>query len=403
MVSGVAVQADTDRLREVVDQFAGIDASNWPDVAVADTFIELRREIDRLECVAARLLVAVEGRQIPHGDGATSVFAWSQWRTGQRAPEAKASFDAGVACESLPLTAKAWEQGEISASLARTICRGLRAGHEDVYVDIEEHLVHFAAERNVRDLDGLVGYYRKCCDELDDREPTEKNGLHLSPVNGRWAVNGDFDALGGEFLKRAVDAATDMPTEGDDRSPAQRRADALVRIAKFFLGHEDLPMEGGEAPHVNVTFAWETVQRWLPIPVVPQDPADLAARLSGAQRDQLLCDGNIARIILGPDSQPLDVGREQRTAPRWIRRAVANRDRGCRFPGCDRRVNRCEIHHVIPWWNGGATALHNLVCLCAFHHHVVHRQGWTNTFDGITYEVRDHDGDRVGTTNSRSP
>ena len=50
---------------------------------------------------------------------------------------------------------------------------------------------------------------------------------------------------------------------------------------------------------------------------VPSDPSDLAAFLTRADRDQILCDCNVARIILGPDSQPLDVGREKRTVPRW--------------------------------------------------------------------------------------
>ncbi len=386
MVSG-AVLAGTDELREVVDGFAAIDVSSWPDAAISDTYVDLRREIDRLECVAARLLVAVADRGVPYTSGATSVAAWSQWHTGQRAVEAKASFDAGVACETLPLTSKAWEQGEISASLARSICRGRCDGHEEVYADIEDVLVHYAAERNVRDLDGLIGYYRNCCDQADDREPSDKNGFYLSHVNGRWIANGDLDALGGQYLKDALDAATDAPTEGDERSPAKRRADALVRIARFFLDHEDLPVEGGEAPHVALTVQLETILDWLPIPAIPHDPAGLAAHISDAQRDQVLCDCNLTRIVLGPKGQILDIGREMRIAPRYLRRAVAHRDRGCRYPGCDRAANRCEVHHVTPWCAGGNTALDNLVLLCPFHHHVVHRQGWTNTFDGITYTV----------------
>ncbi len=402
MVSGAVLErdTDTDRLRDVVDGLTATDVGSWPDAAIVDTYIDLRREIDRLECVAARLLVAVEGRGVPYSSGATSVSAWSQWQTGQRAAEAKASFDAGAACERLPLTATAWEHGEISASLARTMCRGLRDGHEDLYVGIEPTLVGFATQRQVRDLDGLIGHYRKCCDQLDDREPSDKNGFHLSPVMDRWIANGNFDALGGQYVKDALDAAIDMPTEGDERSPAKRRADALVRIARFFLDHEDLPMEGGEAPHVAMTVQLETVLHWLPIPLIPRDPAELAARISDAQRNQLLCDCNLSRIILGPQGHVLDIGREKRTAPRWMRRAVAYRDRGCRFPGCDRNVNRCEVHHVIAWWAGGTTALDNLILLCPFHHHVAHRQGWTNTFDGITYTVHNNHGHIVGSTTS---
>jgi hypothetical protein len=134
---------------------------------------------------------------------------------------------------------------------------------------------------------------------------------------------------------------------------------------------------------------------WLPIRALPNDPSDLAAFRTRADKAQILCDCNIARIVLGPDSQPLDVGREHRTAPLYLRRAIAQRDRHCRFPGCDRKSSWCEAHHVIPWWQDGPTNINNLVLLCPFHHHVVHRQGWTNTFDGTTYTVRNQHGTRL--------
>jgi len=56
---------------------------------------------------------------------------------------------------------------------------------------------------------------------------------------------------------------------------------------------------------------------------------------------------------------------------------LAVRDGGCRFPGCDRPVSWCEAHHVVPWADGGATALSNLVLLCWRHHHdFAHHPKW---------------------------
>ena len=92
-----------------------------------------RRDLDRLEAVAARLLVGVHERLVPFGAGASSTPAWAQWKAGQRFQDVKASLDAGFACEQLPLTAKAWAQGEISSSAARSITHGMRDGHEDLY------------------------------------------------------------------------------------------------------------------------------------------------------------------------------------------------------------------------------------------------------------------------------
>jgi HNH endonuclease len=66
---------------------------------------------------------------------------------------------------------------------------------------------------------------------------------------------------------------------------------------------------------------------------------------------------------------------------------VITRDRHCAFPGCRRRPSRCQTHHVIPWSQGGPTALWNLVLLCDYHHLIlIHRDGWTIALnaDGTT-------------------
>jgi Domain of unknown function (DUF222)/HNH endonuclease len=88
------------------------------------------------------------------------------------------------------------------------------------------------------------------------------------------------------------------------------------------------------------------------------------------------------RTRLAPDtvasvSLPLDVGTATDTIPVQLRRAVAARDRGCRFPGCDQPVAACHPHHIVPRAEGGPTCLANLMLLCAFHHLIaVHRWGW---------------------------
>ncbi len=86
-------------------------------------------------------------------------------------------------------------------------------------------------------------------------------------------------------------------------------------------------------------------------------------------------------------SQPLDLGRTTRTIPPHLRKAVIQRDKNCRFPGCEQPPSVCQVHHLIPWAKGGATALGNLVMLCRYHHIIViHRWGWKITChpDGTT-------------------
>ena len=85
-----------------------------------------------------------------------------------------------------------------------------------------------------------------------------------------------------------------------------------------------------------------------------------------------LAPGTVASVSL-----PLDVGAVTDTIPVHLRRAVAVRDRHCRFPGCDQPVAACQPHHIIPRAQGGPTSLTNLMLLCTFHHLIaIHRWGW---------------------------
>jgi hypothetical protein len=77
----------------------------------------------------------------------------------------------------------------------------------------------------------------------------------------------------------------------------------------------------------------------------------------------------------------LDLGRSTRLANRAQRRALRGLYSGCAIPGCSVRYDRCKLHHVIWWRNGGRTDLHNLLPLCAHHHTNVHDDGWVLALD----------------------
>jgi hypothetical protein len=231
-------------------------------------------------------------------------------------------------------------------------------------------------------------HYKTRADALDDVDPSDRNHLHTSHTGNRWIIDADLDELAGVTIATAIDAATDKPSEGDTRSPAKRRSDAMVRICRFFLDHAQLSIEGGEAPHVSVVLQWDGTREGISA----MQP-DLA--ITRADISRLLCESNLSRIVVGPDSIPLDVGRATRHPSKALRRALSVRDQGCRFPGCDRRPSWCHSHHVVPWDPDGETKLDNLVLLCSFHHHVVHEPGWTATFDGHQFRVTKPDGERV--------
>jgi hypothetical protein len=70
-------------------------------------------------------------------------------------------------------------------------------------------------------------------------------------------------------------------------------------------------------------------------------------------------------------------GRDRYSASPELRLVLAAIDQTCRFPGCARRANRCELDHTRDWANGGATTAENLTYLCSRHHHLKHDTRWT--------------------------
>ncbi|MBP2350949.1 hypothetical protein JOF29_002032 [Kribbella aluminosa] len=73
--------------------------------------------------------------------------------------------------------------------------------------------------------------------------------------------------------------------------------------------------------------------------------------LSAATIRRLACDANVIPIVLGSQSEPLDVGRRERLVTKGIRRALNTRDRGCVV--CGAPPVMCDAHHLISWIDGG--------------------------------------------------
>ncbi|HEX4492797.1 MAG TPA: hypothetical protein VH914_16445, partial [Acidimicrobiia bacterium] len=154
-------------LRAAVDGVVGVPTDELADGALRAELLLVAREIDRLEHRRARLLAAIHRRGIPNADGAGSTPAWAQHLTGQPRRDARNSLGAGLTCDELPLTSKAWAQGEISTGAALAICHGRPQGHEDAYAAIEDTLVEFASAHDWHGLLASVAHARRCADALD--------------------------------------------------------------------------------------------------------------------------------------------------------------------------------------------------------------------------------------------
>lgn len=198
--------------------------------------------------------------------------------------------------------------------------------------------------------------------------------------DGHGATYGRFKlGIGdGDTLRTVIDALAKRDRAGDDiaagngdmRTMEQRRADALMEITRAYLAAGKGAANGGDRPRINLLLDYRTLVGGL----VPATLLDSGEQISAQQARLLACDADILPIVCDGHSQPLDVGRQQRLFSGALRQALAVRDQGCSFPGCDKPPRDCDAHHLVPWWHGGETALHNGTLLCRFHHQQVEPQ-----------------------------
>ena len=175
-------------------------------------------------------------------------------------------------------------------------------------------------------------------------------------------VTGELCGADAEVVTIALAAFMDPPSEGEDRTPAQRRADALVRICEVALAR-GVAASRAKAD-VTIVVDWETLMD----DVFGRADGMFTGPIHRREIERLLCDCQVSRVVMGPGSKPLDVGRQGQSWPRWIRRGIIARDCGCRWPGCEIPPGWCEAHHVNYWQHGGETSIANGVLLCSRHH-----------------------------------
>lgn len=106
--------------------------------------------------------------------------------------------------------------------------------------------------------------------------------------------------------------------------------------------------------------------------------------LPGSVIDRALCTTGSVDVTLDRHGNPLDLGREQRLFSPRQRIALAARDGGCVWPGCQRPASYCEAHHCDHFAaHEGRTDVDRGVLLCRFHHMLLHSNGWRIRREGL--------------------
>ncbi|MDY7544006.1 MULTISPECIES: HNH endonuclease signature motif containing protein [unclassified Cryobacterium] len=107
-----------------------------------------------------------------------------------------------------------------------------------------------------------------------------------------------------------------------------------------------------------------------------------AVTVSTETLERNLCDSGILDVTFDDHGSGIDLGREQRTFSPAQRAALAIRDGGCMWPGCDRPPSWTETHHIRHWKDDtGETNLDDGILLCRADHLRLHNEHWRITRD----------------------
>jgi len=286
----------------------------------------------------------------------------------------------------LPVTAAAYGDGTLSGGQVEAIVSHLEDSTVELFAGAEAELVPYLAPLRVAGVNRAMASWASQAKEPAEPKDPERS-LHLSrTLDDRYVLDGSLDGEGGATVAAALRLAGGYDHD-PERSPATRRADAMVDIFRFFLDHRAVRAGGRHRPQLNVVVDLDDVAAGGGGRVV-DGPA-----LDGTSISRLLCDCALHRVVVSGRSAILDYGVSTRTIPAPLWNALVIRDEACPFPGCDRSSTWCEGHHVVWVTQNGPTELANLVLVCSRHHHRLHQPGWHAKLrpDG-TFEVTEPTG-----------
>jgi hypothetical protein len=418
-------------------RLAQADVTTWSDDEVHDGLLALLAAINQATALTSLLAASFDVRELADRDGYRATRTWLTAYGRMTQGAATGWLRRGRLLRSLPEVARAATTGAVSAEQIRLIDDLVTRVGVDKVRPLDETLAILSSKAGPREMAAACERIRAYVDpngpEPDPRA-ADRRGLTLSRTGSVVTIRGQLDLEGGALVKTALDAWMRPPAPGDPRTPAHRRADAFVELARQALNNGTLPTVGGVRPHLGVLITPQTLMTSPPDssakggagragsaaasfdrhrdeadkPPVPETPTSSSDPLAAsgvppapeppwldwvgdvpvAVAQRLACDCQVWRAILDPATGlPLEVGRTHRIVPRWIRKALHARDRGCRWPGCDAPTPWTDAHHLIAWYYGGETNVDQLLLLCRHHHMLVHEGRWSIRLDRGTGEV----------------
>jgi hypothetical protein len=327
---------------------------------------------DRLSRVIHGLegaLSKVVGRATSRGEhllAGQSACTWVAQRCQMSKSSAADRLCIGAQLEKMPRVDAALSSGEIGLQAASVICH-LQERVEQAGGSIDEDAwVTIAKDLSIKNLSAEAASTWHGIDpsgfNAKVEEAHERRQLFISECGDMYRIDGWLELEAGAAVKAAIDSLARPLGAIDDRSPKQRRADAVYEMA----------MGNRVASQISVHTTIEGLKGEVG---APASQLGDGTPISSKTVQRLACDGTLHRVLKA-DSMVIDVGRAKRVAQPAQWRALKARHRTCGAPGCDRPIGMTQAHHVDFWEDGGHTNHRRMVPLCHHHHRLVHEGGW---------------------------
>jgi hypothetical protein len=368
------------RLHETLDALLAHDLADLPAAQVTELVQQLVTAGHRLQAAQLDAVAALDASGVPAASRHRSTARWLAERTRLGAgPAAGMVHQARALHQHLPATRQALAEGQISAGHAGAVAQVVRLVGVQHAVAAEPVLLELARRADPSVVRRAAAHLHAVLDPDGAQAALDRvhgnRGVTLSVTQGRAYLHGVLDAESAEVLQTAL-LPLMAPSPGDTRSAPQRRADALIDVARRALDAADLPVQGRQRPHLSVVVTAEALASGRGAATLPATgatvPVPTVARWA--------CDAQLTPIWAAEAAhglRPLAVGRSSRTVTSAQLKALQVRDGGCVHPGCTRTPAFCDGHHVVHWADGGATDLDNLVLLCRHHHRTLHAGHWS--------------------------
>ncbi len=370
---------DRNTIIECVEEAQRYAAGPTPEVSDA---IRSRRRQRSKELDA---VWSVIDRGVYIASGFRSATDWLATTSHESIGQCKITIRLAIRIQNMPAVRAGFADGVLAESALRLLTEAWHADIADVFERDEALLLRWATELPHRDFAMVLDTWRMHADP--DREERTAQGLHdkrslhlSSMLDGLGRLDGVLDPEGFALVREAIRALS-RPADYEQRTAAQRRADALVTMARTALDNIEPDADEPDRrrkrnrPKVIATIALDDLTAATRGGVIDTNhdrivvPADTIRRLT--------CDCGLHRYITNPNGTVVDFGRQQRTVTDNEFDRLVVRDHGCRWPGCGIPAAGCDAHHAKHWLDGGDTNGCNLALLCWFHHHLLHDQHWS--------------------------